>query len=114
MFNYPHELAVRGRLNHAYCHKVASGRHGVAEIERKRYRGAPCVAFRREESFSGRPRHVVVVGKGEATLVLPGPLGSEGDAELAPKSLVAEANGGERLDGDVSQDQLSSHHDDEV
>ena len=47
-------------------------------------------------------------------LVLPELLGSEGDAELAPEPLVVEADGGERLDGDMSQDQLSSHHDDEV
>ena len=76
--------------------------------------GTPYVAFRREESFSGRPRHVVVAGKGEATLVLPGLLESKGGVELAPKPLVVEADGGERLDGSVSLYQLSSHRDDEI
>ena len=54
------------------------------------------------------------VRKGEAVLVLPGLLGSKGDTELALKPLVVEADGGERLDGGVSQCQLSSHHDDKV
>ena len=47
-------------------------------------------------------------------LVLPGLLGSKGDTELALKPLVVEADGGERLDGNVSQCQLSSHRDYEV
>ena len=114
VIKHPHELAVCRRLNHALCHKVANGRRGVAETKQKRYRGAPYVMFRREESFSGRPCHIIVIGKGEAMLVLPGLLGSEGDAELAPKPLVVEADGGERLDGRMSQCQLSSHRDDEV
>jgi len=114
MFDYPHELAVHGRLNHELCHKVANGRRGVAETKWKRYRGASYVAFRREESFSGRPRHVVVAGKGEATLVLPGLLESKGGVELAPKPLVVEVDGGERSDGSVSPYQLSSHCDDEI
>ena len=46
--------------------------------------------------------------------VLPGRLGSKGDAGLALKPPVVEADGGERLDGGVSQRQLSFHHDDEV
>ena len=86
----------------------------VAETKQKRCRGAPHMAFRREEPLSGRSCHVIVVGKGEATLVLPGLLGSKGDTELAPKPLVVEADGGERLDGRVSQCQFSSHHDNEV
>ena len=72
------------------------------------------MVFRREGSSSGKPRHVVGVGKDEATLVLPGLLGSKGDTELVLKPLVVEADGGERLDGGVSQCQLSSHRDDEV
>ena len=114
VFDHPHELIVHGRLNHALCHKVANGPRSVAETERKRYRGTPYVAFQREGSSSKRPRHVIGVGKSEATLVLLGLLGSEGDAELAPKPLVVEANGGERLDGRVSQCQFSSHRDNEV
>ena len=47
-------------------------------------------------------------------LVLPGWLGSKGDAGLALKPPVVEADGGERLDGGVGQCQLSSHRDDEV
>ena len=47
-------------------------------------------------------------------LVLPRLLGSKGDTELAFKPLVVEVDGGERLDGGVSQGQLSSHRDDEV
>ena len=47
-------------------------------------------------------------------LVLPGLLESKGDAELAPKPLVVEADGGERLDGIMSLHQLSSHRDDET
>ena len=46
--------------------------------------------------------------------VLPGWLGSKGDAGLVLKPPVVEADGGERLDGGVGQRQLSSHHDDEV
>ena len=45
---------------------------------------------------------------------LPGWLGSKGDAGLALKPPVAGADGGERLDGEMGQRQLSSHHDDEV
>ena len=114
VFNHPYELVVRGWLNHALCHKAANGRRGVAETERKRYRGTPYVMLWRGESFSRRPRHVIVVGKGEAPLVLPGLLEPKGGVELVPKPLVVEADGGERLDGSVSPYQLSSHHDDET
>ena len=114
VFDHPHELVVRGRQDRASCHKVANGRRNVVETERKRCRGAPYVVFRREGSSSGKPRHVAGVGKGKAALVLPRLLGSEGDTELAPKPLVVEADGGERLDGGVSPHQLSSHRDDEV
>ena len=61
-----------------------------------------------------RSCHVVVVGKGEATLVLPRLLGSKGDVELAPKPLVVEDDGGERSDGGARPYQLSSHRDDEI
>ena len=114
VFDHPHELIVRGGMNHVLCHKVANGHHSVAETERKRYRGTPYMAFQIEGSSSGRPRYVIVIGKGEVTLVLPGLSGPEGDAELAPKPLVVEADGGERLNGGVSQSQLSSYHNDEV
>ena len=78
---------------------MANGCRGVAETERKRHRGAPYGVFRRE---------------GEAARVLPGRLGSEGDTELVLKPPVAGANGGERLDGEMGQRQLSSHRDNEV
>ena len=113
VFDHPYELVVRGRQDHALCHKVANGRRSVAETERKCCRGAPYVVFRRKGPSSRKPRHVVVVGKGEAALVLPGLLGSKGDTKLALKPLVVEADGGERLDGGVSQCQLSPHRDDE-
>ena len=93
---------------------MANDRRNVAETERKRCRGAPYVVFRREGPSFGKPCHVIGVGKGEVALVLPGLLGFEGDTEVAPKPLVVEANGGERLDGGVSQCQLSPHRDDEV
>ena len=76
--------------------------------------GTPYVAFRREESFSGRPRHVVVVGKGEAMLVLPGLLESKGGAELVPKPLMVEGGGRERTDGGVRLYQLSPLRNDEI
>ena len=72
------------------------------------------MALQREVPLSGRSFHVIIVGKDEATLVLPGQLGSKGDAELAPKPLVVEDDGGERLDCGVRPYQLSSHHDDEI
>ena len=78
---------------------VASGCRSVAEAERQRRRGTPCGAFRRE---------------GEVAQGLPGRLGSRGDAGLALKPPVAGADGGERLDGEMGQHLLSSHHDDEV
>ena len=93
---------------------MASSCHGIAETERKRYRSAPYVVLQREGALFGRLCHVVVVGKGEATLVLPRLLGSEGDAEPVPKPLVVEDDGGERLDGGVRPYQLSSHRDDEI
>ena len=98
-FDHPHELVVRGGWDCALCHKVANGRCGVAETKQKRHRGTSYVLFRRE---------------GEAAWVLLGQLGSEGDAGLVLKPPVVEADGGERLDGGVSQCQLFSHHDDEV
>jgi len=98
-FDHPHELIVCGGRDHALCHKVAYGRRGIAETERKRRRGTPCGAFQRE---------------GEAARDLPGRLGSKGDAKPALKPLVAGADGRERLDGETDQRQLSSHHDDEV
>ena len=52
--------------------------------------------------------------KGEAALVLPGLLGSKGDTKLALKPPKVEVDRRERLDGGMSQCQLSSHHDDEV
>ena len=98
-FDHLHELVVHEGRDHALCHKVANGRHGVAETEWKRCRGAPCGVFRRE---------------GDAAWVLPRWLGSKGDAGLALKPSVVEADGGERLDDGVGQCQLFSHHDDEV
>ena len=98
-FDHPHELVVRGGWDHALRHKVANGCRGVAETERKHHRGAPCRVFRRE---------------GEAVRVLPGQLGSQGDAGLALKPSIARADGGERLGGQTGQCQLSSHRDDEV
>ena len=98
-FNHPHEPIVRGGWDHALCHKVANDRRGVVETEWKHYRGTPCGVFRRE---------------GEATRVLPRRLGSHGDIELALKPPIVEDDGGERLDGGVSQCQLTSHRDDEV
>ena len=114
MFNHPHELVVRGRQDHASCHKVANSRRSVAETKRKRCRGTPYVVFQREGPSSRKLCHVIGIGKGEATLVLPRLSGSKGDTELALKPLVVDADGGERLDGGVSQCQLSFHHDDEV
>ena len=58
--------------------------------------------------------HIIVVGKGEATLVLPGLLGSRGDAELAPTLLVVEDDGGERLDGGLRPYQLSPHREGKI
>jgi len=98
-FDHPHELVVHEKQDHVLGHQVAYGRRGVAEIEQKRYRGAPCGAFRRE---------------GDAAQGLLGRLGSKGDVELALKPLVAEVGGGERLDGRVGQRQLSSQCDNEV
>ena len=95
----PHKLIVCGGQDRALCHKVANGRRGVAETEQKRRWGTPCGVFRRE---------------GEATWILPRWLGSEGDAGLALKPPIARADGGERLDGEMGQHQLSSHRDDEV
>ena len=34
-FNHPHELVVHGKWDRALGHKVAYGRRGVAETERK-------------------------------------------------------------------------------
>ena len=98
-FDHPHELVVRGGQDHALCHKVANGRHGVAETDRKRGRGASCRVFQRE---------------GEAVQVLPRRLWSKGEAGLALKPPVVEVDGGERLDGHVGQRQLSSQCDNEV
>ena len=98
-FYHPYELIVHGGRDHALCHKVANGRRGVAETERKRRRGALCGVFWRE---------------GEAAQVLPRRLGSRGDAGLAVKPPVVEADGGERLGGGVGQRQLFPHRDDEV
>ena len=72
------------------------------------------MVFQREGPSFGKPRNVVVVRKGEAALVLLGLLGSKGYTKLALKPLVVEADGGKRLDGGVSQCQLSPHRDDEV
>ena len=96
------------------CHKVVNGRRGIAETEQKHCRGAPYEVFRREGFPSGEPRHDIGVREGEAAWVLPGWLGSNGDARLALKPPIVEVDGGERLDGDVGQRQLSSHRDDEV
>ena len=96
------------------CHKVANSRRSIVETEWKRCWGVPYVVFRREGSSSEKPCHVIGVRKGEAALVLPRLLGSKGEARLALKPLMVDADGGERLDGGVSQCQLSSHHDDEV
>ena len=110
-FDHPHELVVHGGWDRALCHEVACGHRSVAETKRKCCRGAPYVAFQREGSSSERPHHVIGVRKGEATLVLPRLLGFKGDTELALKPFVVEADGGERLDGGVSQCQLSPHRD---
>ena len=98
-FDHPHELIAHGGWDHALGHKVAYGHRGITETEWKCHRGAPCGVFWRE---------------GEVARVLPGWLGSEGDTGLALKPPVAEADGGDRLDGEMGQRQLSSHRDDEV
>ena len=98
-FDHPHELVVHRGRDHALGHKVAYGRRGVAETEQKHRRGTLCGAFRRE---------------GEVAWGLPRRLGSKGDVGLALKPLVAGADGGERLDDETGQRQLSSHRDDEV
>ena len=67
--------------------------------KRRCRRGAPCRVFWRE---------------GEAVWVLPVWLGSKRGTGLALKPPVAGADGGERLDGEMGQHQLSSHRDDEV
>ena len=94
-----HEQRVHGGQDHAQCQKVANSRRSVVETKRKHRWGAPCRVFQRE---------------GEAARVLPRWLGSEGDTGLARKPPVAGADGGERLDGEMGQRQLSSHRDDEV
>ena len=78
---------------------MASACRSVAEAERQRRRGVLCGAFQRE---------------GDVAWGLPGRLGSKGDAGLALKPPVARADGGERLDGEMGQRQLSSHRNDEV
>ena len=98
-FDHPHELVVYGGRDRVLCHKVANGRRSVAETEQKHRRGAPYGVFWRQ---------------GEVAWVLPGWLGSEGDVGMALKPPVARVNGGERLDGEMGQRQLSSHHDDKV
>ena len=95
VFDYPHELIVRGQQDHASCHTMANDRRSVAETEWKRCRGAPYVVLRREGFSSRKPHHVAGIGKGEAALVLPGLLGSKRDIELVLKPLVVEADGGE-------------------
>ena len=72
------------------------------------------MVLQREVPLFRRLCHVIVIGKGKATLVLPGLLGSKGDAELAPTLIVVEDDGGERLDGGLRSYQLSSHRDDEI
>ena len=114
VFNYPHELTVRGSLDHVQRHEVASGCRGVAETVRKCCRGAPHVVLRREVALPGRSCHVVVAGSGKVMLVLTGLLGSEGDAELEPKPLMVEGGRGERPDGGVRPYQLSPHRNDEI
>ena len=98
-FDHPHKIVVRGGWDHALRHMVANSRHGVAETEWKRHQGSPCGVFQRE---------------GEVAWVLLGWLWSKGDAGLALKPPVVQADGGERLDGGVGQHQLSSHRDNEV
>ena len=98
-FDHRHKLIVCGERDSTLCHKVANDCHGVTESERKHHRGTP---------------HGVLQREGEATRVLPRPLGSKGDTRLVLKPPVVEADGGKRLDGGVSQHQLSSHRDDEV
>ena len=44
-FDHPHELVVHRGWDRTLCHKVANGRRGVVETERKRYWGAPCGVF---------------------------------------------------------------------
>ena len=75
VFDHPHEFIVRGRWNHALCHKVANGRRGIVETERKHCRSAPYEVFRREGFPSGEARHDVGVREGEVARVLPGRLG---------------------------------------
>ena len=94
--------------------KVANSCRNIAETEWKHCRGAPYEMFWREGFSSSEPRHDVGIREGEVARVLPRWLGSQGDAELALEPPIVEADGGERLDGGVSQCQLSSHRDDKV
>ena len=72
VFDHPHELIVRGWQDHASWHKVANVCRSVAETKQKHCWGAPYVVFWREGSSSKKPRHVIGVREGEATLVQPG------------------------------------------
>ena len=83
VFDYPHELIVCGRGNHALRHKVANSLYSVVETGRERCRGAPDEVLWGERLSPSKLRHDVGEQEGEVAQVFPSQSGSQEGTELA-------------------------------
>ena len=59
VFDYPHELIIRGGWDHALHHKVANSLCGIVETKREHCWGAPNEVFRGERFPSSKLHHDV-------------------------------------------------------
>ena len=82
VIGHSHEFVIYGRRVHALYHEVTNGPCGIAQIEWERCWGVLSEIFRGERLPSGKLRHDVGEGEGEAAHILPGRSGSQEGVEL--------------------------------
>ena len=76
VIGHSHEFVIYGRRVHALYHEVTNGPRGIVQTEQEHYRGIPGDIFWGERLPSGKPRHDIGEGEGEAAHILPGWSGS--------------------------------------
>ena len=82
VIGHSHEFVICGRRAHALYHEVTNGPRGIAQTEQEHCRGIPGEVFRGERLPSGKLRHDVGEGEGEAAHILLGRSGSQEGVEL--------------------------------
>ena len=72
VIGHSHEFVIHGRRAHALYREVTNGPHGITQTKWECCRGVPGEKFRGEQLLSGKLRHDVCEGEGEAAHILLG------------------------------------------